>query len=108
MALAECCISQQIARETPRLIGAQVDLLRGPAPPERRMTEPVSGTQRRRLAPRLDALLFGETQGRVIISVAAVNAGKVLAQAKILASAAARIGTVGGDGIADQDRRWRR
>ena len=45
---------------------------------------------------RLDALLFGETQGRIIISVAAVNAGKVLAQAKILGVPATRIGTVGG------------
>ena len=39
VALAECCISQQIARETPRLIGAQVDLtaLAGsPSPPWRR------------------------------------------------------------------------
>ena len=47
-------------------------------------------------ALRLDALLFGESQGRVIISVAAVNAVKVLAQAKILGVSAARIGTVGG------------
>jgi phosphoribosylformylglycinamidine synthase subunit PurL len=47
-------------------------------------------------ALRLDALLFGEAQGRVIISVAAVNAAKVLAQAKILGVAAAWIGTVGG------------
>ena len=45
---------------------------------------------------RLDALLFGETQGRVVISVSALNAGKVLAQAKILGVPAARIGTVGG------------
>ena len=65
-------------RETPRLIGAQVDLTEG------------EGTT------RLDALLFGEAQGRVIISVAAVNAIKVLAQAQILGVPAARIGTVGG------------
>src|SRR5262249_21749417 len=52
VALAECCISQQVARETPRLIGAQVDLAG------------MAGT-------RLDALLFGEAQGRVIVSVAA-------------------------------------
>jgi phosphoribosylformylglycinamidine synthase len=44
-------------------------------------------------------LLFGEAQGRVIISVAAVNAVKVLAQAKILGVAAARIGTVGGGAL---------
>jgi phosphoribosylformylglycinamidine synthase len=47
-------------------------------------------------ALRLDALLFGEAQGRVVISVAGVNAGKVLAQAKILGITATRIGTVGG------------
>jgi phosphoribosylformylglycinamidine synthase subunit PurL len=90
VALAESCISQQIARETPRLIGAQVDLAG------------VAGAQQSTPdapAARLDALLFGETQGRVIISVAAVNAGKVLAQAKILGVAAARIGTVGGGAL---------
>src|SRR5204862_1948501 len=52
VALAESCISQQIARDTPRLVGAQVDL------------SAVT-------VPRLDALLFGETQGRVVISVPA-------------------------------------
>jgi phosphoribosylformylglycinamidine synthase len=82
--LTESCISQQIARETPRLIGAQVDLAA------------LAGTPESTPALRLDGLLFGEAQGRVIISVAAVNAGKVLAQAKILDVAAARIGTVGG------------
>src|SRR5882724_797883 len=54
VALAECCISQQIARETPRLIGAEIDLS---ALPE----------------TRLDALLFGESQGRVVISVSALQ-----------------------------------
>jgi len=158
VALAECCLSQQIARETPRLIGAQVDLtsLAGsPSPPleqragERRPTNspdatvggdtPAGGRTNKSGVPaedddllslplsskggegngavasepadarkeqaaaslsipalRLDALLFGEAQGRVIISVAAVNAVKVLAQAKILGVPAARIGTVGG------------
>jgi phosphoribosylformylglycinamidine synthase len=84
--LAESCISQQIARETPRLIGAQVDLILGAG---------TEGTP----ALRLDALLFGEAQGRVIISVAAVNAGKILAQAKILGVTATRIGTVGGGAL---------
>ncbi|MGN6553055.1 MAG: phosphoribosylformylglycinamidine synthase subunit PurL [Verrucomicrobiota bacterium] len=77
VALAESCISQQIARETPRLIGAKVNL--------KEFKE-----------SRLDALLFGETQGRVVISTSAVDAGKVLAQAKILGVPAAKIGTVGG------------
>jgi phosphoribosylformylglycinamidine synthase len=87
VALTECCISQQIARETPRLIGAQVDLTA------------LVGASGSTTAPRLDALLFGEAQGRVIISVAAVNAAKVLAQAKILGITAARIGTVGGEAL---------
>jgi phosphoribosylformylglycinamidine synthase len=87
VALAESCISQQIARETPRLIGAQVDLTA------------LAGTPEGTPALRLDALLFGEAQGRVIISVAAVNAGKVLAQAKILGIIATRIGTVGGGAL---------
>ena len=82
--LAESCISQQIARETPRLIGAQVDLTA------------LAATPASPPALRLDALLFGEAQGRVVISMAAVNAGKVLAQAKILGITATRIGTVGG------------
>ncbi len=77
VALAECCISQQIARETPRLIGAQIDL------------SGVAG-------PRLDALLFGETQGRVVVSVAPLQAQKVLAQAGILGVPARQLGTVGG------------
>ena len=85
--LAESCISQQIARETPRLIGAQVDLATVAGSPE--------GTP----ALRLDALLFGEAQGRVVISVAALHAGKVLAQAKILGIPATRIGTVGGGAL---------
>jgi phosphoribosylformylglycinamidine synthase subunit PurL len=90
VALAESCISQQLARGTPRLIGAQVDLApvtQSPAPPSEAATK------------RLDALLFGESQGRIIISVAAVNAGKVLAQAKILGVAATRLGTVGGTAL---------
>ena len=101
VALAECCISQLIARDTPRLIGAEVDLsFVGPAsnlspgasktpgaPPERQDALP---------AIRLDALLFGETQGRIVISVASHNAAKVLAQAKILEIPATRLGVVGG------------
>jgi phosphoribosylformylglycinamidine synthase len=87
VALAESCISQQIARETPRLIGAQIDLTA------------LAGTPEGAPALRLDALLFGEAQGRIIISVAAVNAGKVLAQAKILGVTATRIGTVDGGAL---------
>jgi phosphoribosylformylglycinamidine synthase len=78
VALAEGCISQLIARDTPRLIGAQADL--------------SSLT-----APRLDALLFGEAQSRVVISVAPRFTAKVLAQAKILEIPATKLGAVGGD-----------
>jgi phosphoribosylformylglycinamidine synthase len=80
VAVAECCISQQVACETPRLIGAQLDLSAG-AP---------DGT-------RLDALLFGEAQGRFVISTSALDAVKVVARAKLLGVSAARIGAVGGD-----------
>ncbi len=76
--VAESCLSQLVARETPRLIGASLEL---PELPE----------------ARLDALLFGETQNRVVISVAAVDAGRVLKQCQILDVPAMRIGTVGGD-----------
>jgi phosphoribosylformylglycinamidine synthase len=80
VALAESCISQLVARETPRLIGAEIDL-----------SVIKDG--------RTDALLFGETQGRVVISVSALNAGKVLAQAKILGVPSAVIGKVGGTSL---------
>jgi phosphoribosylformylglycinamidine synthase len=80
VALAESCISQLIARETPRLIGAEIDL------------SAIKDV-------RLDALLFGETQSRIVISVSALHAGKVLAQAKILGVPAAMIGKVGGDSL---------
>jgi phosphoribosylformylglycinamidine synthase II len=87
VALAESCISQQIARETPRLIGASIDLTAFGAP--------ASGP-----APRLDALLFGETQSRVVVSCKALDAVKVIERAKLLGVPAARIGAVGGDKLA--------
>jgi phosphoribosylformylglycinamidine synthase len=80
VALAESCISQQIARDTPRLIGAQVDLAAF-------------------ADLRLDALLFGETQGRAVISVAARDAVKVLERARIMELSAAKIGIVGGSDL---------
>ena len=98
VALAECCLSQQIARETPRLIGAQVDLTAVAGVPGG-TPENSAGAAQPASALRRDALLFGEAQGRVIISVAAVDAVKVLAQAKILGVTAARIGTVGGGAL---------
>jgi phosphoribosylformylglycinamidine synthase len=78
VALAESCISQLIARETPRLIGATVD---------------VSAIK----DVRLDALLFGETQSRVVISCKALDAVKVVERAKLMGVPAVQIGKVGGD-----------
>jgi phosphoribosylformylglycinamidine synthase len=92
VALAESCISQQIARETPRLIGAKIDL-------RVHTTDDGSIQSTAQPEPRLDALLFGESQGRIIISVAPDQAPKVLAQAKILGLAATRLGTVGGEAL---------
>jgi phosphoribosylformylglycinamidine synthase II len=80
VALAESCFSKQIARETYKFLGATVDL------------SAVTGT-------RLDALLFGETQNRVVISVASIDAGRVVKQAQIMGVPAAVIGTVGGDAL---------
>ncbi len=80
VALAECCISNQVARETPRLIGATVDL------------SGIAGA-------RLDALLFGETQSRIIISVAPENTERVLGMARQAGVPATRVGTVGGQNL---------
>ncbi len=78
VALAESCISELIAKDTPRLLGATVDL------------SEIKDV-------RLDALLFGETQSRVVISTKAINATKVIERAKLLGVPAVQIGTVGGD-----------
>ena len=89
VALAESCISQQIARETPRLIGARIDL-----------SFAVSETT------RLDALLFGETQSRVIVSVAPMDVVKVVERARILGVGAAAIGVVGGGELTIKAGAW--
>jgi len=44
-------------------------------------------------------LFFGETQGRIVISVAPHQAAKVLAQAKILEISATRLGVIGGSSL---------
>ncbi len=101
VALAESCISQQLARETPRLIGAQIDLSQAGREPSRSPGLEAAGKSGLDgVSPhptRLDAVLFGETQSRVVITTSALNAAKVLAQAKILGVSAAQIGKVGGD-----------
>ena len=77
VALAESCISQQAGRETPRLIGADIDLAALPQ-------------------ARLDALLFGESQSRVVVSAKPLAAVKVVERSKLLGVAAVRLGIVGG------------
>jgi phosphoribosylformylglycinamidine synthase len=77
VAIAESCISNHRARGTDSLIGANIDLTQFST-------------------ARLDALLFGETQSRIVISVSAQNAEKILAEAKSANMTATKIGTVGG------------
>ena len=81
VALAECCFTHQVARETFQFLGADVDLTA------------VAG------AARTDALLFGETQSRVVISVSRTDAARVVRQAQAMGVPAAVIGTVGGDAL---------
>ncbi|MDB6129146.1 MAG: phosphoribosylformylglycinamidine synthase [Verrucomicrobiales bacterium] len=76
--LAESCISQQIARETPRLIGAEIDLS-------------FSKT------PREDAILFGETQSRIVISTDPHNKEALLKQLATIGVPVQVIGVVKGD-----------
>ncbi|MGH7989483.1 MAG: AIR synthase related protein, partial [Limisphaerales bacterium] len=83
--LAESCISQLVARETPRLIGAQIDLTKWEG---RRVADPKI---------RCDVLLFGETQSRIVISCNALDAVKAVERAKLLGVPAMQIGKVGGD-----------
>jgi len=82
VALAESCISRQVARETPRLTGAHIELS-----PE------VVGRA------RLDAILFGEAHSRVVISCSPLDSVKVVERARLLGVPAHRIGTVGGSAL---------
>ncbi len=96
VALAESCISQLVARETPRLIGVTVDLTsvgRASSRAEGGAENGSSGAS----PHRLDALLFGETQSRVVISCKALDAVKVVERAKLMGVPAVQIGKVGGD-----------
>jgi phosphoribosylformylglycinamidine synthase len=93
--LAESCISQLVARATPRLMGATVDLTQvGRAVPGAPRlggnTEPY----------RLDALLFGETQSRVVITCRPLDVVKVVERARLMGVPAIQIGKVGGDQLA--------
>jgi phosphoribosylformylglycinamidine synthase len=99
--LAESCVSQLIARETPRLIGATVDLThltqaaRTPGKEEANAKAGGGGA-----VLRLDALLFGETQSRVVITCRPLDAVKVVERAKLMGVPAMQIGNVGGDKLA--------
>ena len=100
VALAESCISQLIARETPRLIGATIDLS-GVVASRQSAADQSEGKNaalsRDAATVRLDALLFGETQSRVVISCKALDAVKVVERAKLMGVPAVQIGKVGGD-----------
>jgi phosphoribosylformylglycinamidine synthase len=97
--LAESCISQLIARETPRLIGARIDLSsvgRASSRADGQADDGSSGAS----PHRSDALLFGETQNRVVITCPALDAMKVVERAKLMGVPAVLIGQVGGDQLA--------
>jgi len=99
--LAESCISQLVARETPRLIGATVDLSAVAAVCDRRENEQTDGGGHRPpLQVRLDALLFGESQSRVVITCKPLQATMVIERAKLMGVPATLLGVVGGDKLA--------
>ncbi|HKI69847.1 MAG TPA: AIR synthase-related protein, partial [Verrucomicrobiae bacterium] len=101
--LGESCISQLVARETPRLIGATIDLSGVAA--TRQSAAEQSGKENPALCQdaatiRLDALLFGEAQNRIVITCKPLDAVKVVERAKLMGVPAARIGKAGGDKFA--------
>ncbi len=103
VALAESCISQLIARDTPRLIGATIDLIGVAASRQSaaNQTEENNAALCRDAAMlRLDALLFGETQSRIVVTCSPLDAGKVVERARLMGVPAAQIGRVGGDQLA--------
>jgi phosphoribosylformylglycinamidine synthase len=100
--LAESCISQIVGRNTPRLIGAKVDLSAVGQASRLSQTEKVKeldGDRRDACPTRLDALLFGETQSRVVVSCHPHDAVKVVERAKLMGVPAVQIGKVGGDAL---------
>ena len=82
VALAECCISQLTARRTPQLTGASLDL------------GELGGA-------RVDALLFGESHGRVVITTSEVEAGAAIERVGLLGVPATRLGAVTGGSTLD-------
>jgi phosphoribosylformylglycinamidine synthase len=110
VALAESCISQLIARNTPRLIGATVDLSLGGTTSTSSQEKNADAVERVPPVIRLDALLFGETQSRVVVTCAPLDANKIIERAKLMGVPAVCIGTVGGDKLvlrsADGELSW--
>jgi phosphoribosylformylglycinamidine synthase len=104
VAVAECCISQLEGRHTPRLRGAMIDLdaLGEDAVPPDPAPDPSATAEPTALAPpsvRLDALLFGETQSRVVLTCAPLDTTKILERARLMGVPARVIGVVGGDAL---------
>jgi phosphoribosylformylglycinamidine synthase len=100
VALAESCISQLIARDTPCLIGATIGLSGVAASRQsaaNQTEEKNAALSRDAATTRLDALLFGETQSRIVITCKPLDATKAVERAKLMGVPAVRIGTVGGD-----------
>ena len=99
--LAESCISRLVARETPRLIGAQIDLAAVAASHRSAGNQDQSAALSRDAATgRLDALLFGETQSRIVVTCSPLDSVKVVERAKLMGVPAVQIGRVGGDQLA--------
>ncbi|MEC8927616.1 MAG: phosphoribosylformylglycinamidine synthase subunit PurL [Verrucomicrobiota bacterium] len=108
VALAEGCISNYTGRNTSTLVGADVNLTTSAGAA---ISHPcldgngdlcggaVSSPDELSREPRLDALLFGEANGRVVISTAELDAVKAVERARLLGVPAVRIGTVGGDAL---------
>ena len=100
--LAESCISRLVARETPRLIGATVDLsLVGRESSRAQKSEDGEKSELDGVSPhRLDALLFGETQSRIVVTCQPLDAVKLVERARLMGVPAVQIGRVGGDQLA--------
>ena len=97
--LAESCISRLIAHETPKLIGAQIDLSsvgRAASRADGQADDGSSGAS----PHRLDALLFGETQSRIVVTCQPLDVVKVVERARLMGVSAVQIGRVGGDQLA--------
>jgi len=92
VAVAECCISEHDARGTPRLLGATLNL------------DAIGGAG----SLRLDSVLFGETQSRILISAAGEQVDTILERAGVGGVKATVLGVVGGDRleVARGGRKW--